>query len=297
MSLGRTIRIYLDDGSVSSIRHAEIVNWTGQAVCCPRQQIKKLSLWPEAQKPGCYFLFGIDDVTGNPAVYIGEAENVYERLTHHLAKKDFWNETVFFTSKDENLTKSHVKYLEAELLRITKEVGRHELQNSNIPRLPALPRSEQASMQEYIFNLKTLLGVVGHKTLEPLLTGSVEHTDNKSGSSDNEESNETFFINVKNLNAKSSLSDEGMVVLKGSQANVEENSTLSSGASKLRDKLIDTGVLTKSGDFLVLNQNYLFTSPSQAASILVGYPINGRSKWKTMDGISLKEYEANSLVG
>ena len=117
MKIGKTIRIYLNDGTVTGIRHAEIVNWTGQAISSPRTKIKMLSDWEESRKPGVYFLFGIDEESGQDAVYIGEAENVFERLQHHIANKDFWNEVIFFTNKDENLTKSHVKYLESGLIK------------------------------------------------------------------------------------------------------------------------------------------------------------------------------------
>lgn len=65
MGIGRTIRIYLDDGSIAGIRHAEIVNWTGQAISAPRTQVKTLSDWDESKKPGVYFLFGVDDVVFN----------------------------------------------------------------------------------------------------------------------------------------------------------------------------------------------------------------------------------------
>ena len=73
MSIGKTIKIYLDDGSVSGIRHAEIVNWTGQAVSSPRSKIKALESWSESKKPGVYFLFGVDENSGKDAVYIGDS--------------------------------------------------------------------------------------------------------------------------------------------------------------------------------------------------------------------------------
>ena len=81
MTTGRTIRIYLADGSVSGIRHAEIVNWTGQAISSPRSHVKELKDWNESLKPGIYFLFGVDDKSTDEAVYIGEPENVFERLS------------------------------------------------------------------------------------------------------------------------------------------------------------------------------------------------------------------------
>ena len=111
MTIGKSIRIYLADGTVTGIRHAELVNWTGQAIACPRNRIGELSGWDESKRPGVYFLFGYDDVVGQPIAYIGEAENVLYRLQSHVMNKDFWNEVVFFTYKDKNLTKAHVKYL------------------------------------------------------------------------------------------------------------------------------------------------------------------------------------------
>ncbi|WP_199538231.1 GIY-YIG nuclease family protein [Emticicia sp. C21] len=119
MGLGRSIRIYLKDGNVSGIKLAEVVNHTIQAISCPRNKLSELNkdFTKEANRPGVYFLLG-DDGTIKSKVYIGEAENVWERLKNHDTLKDFWNEVVLFTSKDENLTKAHVKYLESKLLGI-----------------------------------------------------------------------------------------------------------------------------------------------------------------------------------
>ncbi|MFK3975886.1 GIY-YIG nuclease family protein [Shewanella vesiculosa] len=125
MSKGRQIKIYLADGSVTGIRHAEIMGWTGQALTVPRSKVKELSEWEESLKPGVYFLFGVDEETGNDAVYIGEAEQVASRIQQHLSGKDFWNEVVCFTNKDENLTKAHVKYLESRLVALTNQANRY----------------------------------------------------------------------------------------------------------------------------------------------------------------------------
>lgn len=42
MTRGTQLKIYLANGSVTGIRHAEIVNWTGQAIAVPRVHIKEL---------------------------------------------------------------------------------------------------------------------------------------------------------------------------------------------------------------------------------------------------------------
>lgn len=166
--LGRTIRIYLHNGSVTGIKHSEIVNWSRQAISSPRNLVKDLKEWTEAQRPGVYFLFGLDD-NSNEAVYIGESENIYERLVQHISdeKKDFWDEVIFFTSKDENLTKAHVKYLESKLTSLAKEVNRYRFLNGNSTQHSKLPQGDRDSMEEFITNIKILLGAMSHKVLEP----------------------------------------------------------------------------------------------------------------------------------
>lgn len=117
MTLGKSIRIYLKDGTVSGIKQAEVVNHTIQALSCPRNKLSDLNKFfsKESNRPGVYFLLGEDETSKNK-VYIGESENVWERLKNHDTSKDFWSEVIVFTSKDENLTKSHVKYLESKLI-------------------------------------------------------------------------------------------------------------------------------------------------------------------------------------
>lgn len=296
MSTGKTIRIYLDDGSVSGIRHAEIINWTGQAISSPRSKIKLLTTWEESKKPGVYFLFGVDEKSGEDAVYIGEAENVYDRLQDHLAKKDFWNEVVFFTSKDENLTKSHVKYLESRLIQLAKAAARYVVLNGNEPKLPVLPRGDRDAMDEFVSNLKILLGVVGYKTLEGI-------TEKKSTEPKKLESTETsqpmanalpLYLKVKGINAEAYVTDEGIVVLANSHTSNEVKDSLSTGYKKLREQFIQNGILIKSNDGYIFTKNHLFKSPSQAAAIIVGYSINGRHHWQTSNGVTLKSIEESN---
>lgn len=292
MSIGRTIRIYLDDGSITGIRHAEIVNWTGQAISAPRTQIKLLLNWSESQKPGVYFLFGVDAESGNQALYIGEAENVLDRLNNHIANKDFWNEVIFFTSKDENLTKSHVKYLESRLVQLAKEVNRYVLLNGNTPQLSSLPRGDRDSMEEFIGNLCTLIGVMGHKVFEPIIyKEKVQKSEINSTPEILESSQNIFHLNVKGVSATSIVNNEGIVVLKGSTVSSDIRESLSGGYKKFRIQLLNDGVIAFQDGIFRFTKDQLFTSPSQAAAIIVGYAINGRNCWQTLEGISLKQIE------
>lgn len=114
-----TIKIFLTEGDAKRLRTAELSNWTGKAVAGPRSDIDKVVNRDEAQSSGVYFLTGDDPETGRPAIYIGEAESVKDRIKQHLSK-DFWNNVAFFVSKDENLTKAHIRYLEGRLIDIAR---------------------------------------------------------------------------------------------------------------------------------------------------------------------------------
>ena len=110
-----TIKLFLVNGEPKRLRTAELSNWTGKAVAGPRSEFDSVLAREESQKSGVYFLTGNEPESGKPAVYIGEAECVRDRLKSQL-DKDFWNQLVFFTSKDENLTKAHIRYLEGRLI-------------------------------------------------------------------------------------------------------------------------------------------------------------------------------------
>ena len=111
-----TVR-FLAEGDPASVRTAEISNWTGKAVAGPRSQLDLVLKRDEAAKPGVYFLTGVNPETGKQRVYIGEAEAIRSRIKNHL-DRDFWKTIIFFVSKDENLTKAHIKYLEGKLIEM-----------------------------------------------------------------------------------------------------------------------------------------------------------------------------------
>jgi hypothetical protein len=290
---GKSIRIYLADGSVSGIRHGEIVNWSGQAISCPRTRFADLKEWAEARRPGVYFLFGIDEETGRDVVYIGEAEVVTERVSSHISGKDFWSELVAFTSKDDNLTKGHIRYLEARLVQVASSAGRYILKNAVSPQLPALPRADRDAMEEFIESVRTLLGVLGHRALEPLtmrsatepaVTAAPLPSPSRAMPRTVPSEPTNFCLRIGGITAAAIRTDEGIVVLAGSDAAPDVQRSLSMGYRSLRERLIASGVITQANGKCEFARDNLFSSPSQAAAVLVGYAINGRDAWKTKEG-------------
>lgn len=299
MAYGKTVRIYFEDGTPSGIRHAEVVGWTGQALFCPRTCIDQLKNWPEAQRPGVYFLFGEESSQADPIAYIGEAEVVLDRLTQHKAK-DFWREAIIFTNKDDNLTKSHVRYLEARLVGIAKEAQRYLLENGNVPQQPLLPRSDRDAMEEFIIHSRILLAALGHRVLDPVAVPAkaipVSLEPARNGSVEDPQppvTSDIWFLNYKHAKARGIRTEEGFVVLAGSEASIHETSTISPGWSAMRKDLVNSGILKLQGDVYVFTKARLFGSSSAAAAVVAGQQRSGPDSWKNANGQSLKQVEAS----
>jgi hypothetical protein len=294
MPYGKSVRIFLPDSTVTGIRHAEIVNRTGHTLACPRNRLEELKAWPETSKPGIYFLFEARLGDSKPISYIGESENVADRLLAHDRKKDFWNDAVIFTSKDENLTKSHIKYLESRLEALARSADRYELQNGNTPTLSSLPRAEREAMDELIEDIRLVLGTLGYPILEPLIkakTDSVATSDISTAVSPISGQELELIFKVHNFVAHGVRTDEGFVLKKGSMASKIDSDSASRKIVKMKGQLAADGRLIDKGDHFLLSEDILMSSPSYAAVLIAGTARSGPQSWFAADGRSLKAIE------
>lgn len=287
---GRSIRIYLADGTPSGIRHVEIVNWSGQAIWAPKSRFIELSQWEEVKKPGVYFLFERQSSDTESKVYIGESENVFNRLGDHYKNKDFWNELVVFSSKDENLTKSHIKYLESRLVQIAVDAKRYIVENSNSPTQSTLPRADRDAMEEFVHNMKIILGTLGHKVLEPIKLNEVPVLTNN-----NTLVGVSLTFVIKNLKAIGQITDDGFLLLEGSDISREVAPSIPSNIRSLREKLISDSSIIDNGANLKANKNLLFSSSSAAAALVAGTSRSGPQSWQDNQGKTLKVLEEQIL--
>lgn len=159
----KTIKLFLEEGSVNQIVSAEISNFTGSILTVPRSQLDKLVDRPELKKTGIYILAG--DCYSYPyqtSIYVGRSENIYNRLKQHSDEsKCFWNRAALIYSKDRNLTQSHIYYLENKLIKLAIDSDRTYMINIKTGELPNLPKSDIADIESFLEQVKLLLPVVG----------------------------------------------------------------------------------------------------------------------------------------
>ena len=284
MKFGKTIKIFLIDGDPNGRMSCELSNWSGKAYKIPRIKIKDCVDRDDLTSTGVYLLFGKND-DGKDQVYIGEAESILKRLNQQLTQKDFWNEAIIFINKDENLNKAHIKYLENRLHEIAKATNRYNVDNSIIPTQSSISESDRAEMEEYIEYIKMLVNTLGHKVFD-------EKREFKP-----KQKQETFFIkSARSAEGQGEPTSDGFVVFKGSRAAATVVNSITPNFIKFRQKLIDEGVLINKIEYLEFSDDYIFSSPSTAAVMVMGRNANGLTEWKNKDGKTLKDFESNEKI-
>lgn len=284
MSQGRSIRLFLVDGTPNGLLTAEIMNWTGHVLTGPRSKLAELVQRSECARTGVYFLVGPDpDNSLRSKVYIGESDDVAKRLKSHnrpedAGGKDFWERVCLVTSKDQNLTKAHVKYLESLLIGIAGSLGRCDLVNGTAHEYVSLPESDRADMAFFLEQIRTVLPVLGFDFLRELTKPSAPATTSTVAPVSR---SPRFSLEVPRyrLSAQGQEVDGEFFVLKGSKARAEWVGT-ERGYQGLFKQLVDEGVLVADGgEHLTFSDDYAFSSPSAAAAVVCGRSANGRTAW------------------
>ncbi len=277
MGKGRSLELYFIDGKPDGMLTAEVFNWTGHVLKFPRTRIAEALRREEAEYTGVYILLG--DSEGQPQAYIGEAEELKARIRGHVAKKDWWEEAVLITSAANNLHKAHVKYLESRLVELALEAKRMPLENGNVPTRSSLSEASVANMEEF---LDILLMVLPAIQVDIFVNKAQRRHVESKGTFEIETPVFEMHIKRNNILATAELRGGEIVVMPGSQIRRTWVGDASVGSSyhKLRKTLIASGVLDVDDTNAVFKEEYAFSSPSAAATVITGRPANGRTAWK-----------------
>lgn len=275
--MGKTVTTYLIDGDPKGTQYVFISNKICKMYVIPRSDTQILSEREELQKPAFYILLG-ENKEFKPQAYIGETENFKERVKDHDYKKDFWQKALVFISKDQDLTKADVQFLEYRAIELAKRLSIYNLtDNKQIPKCPNLPEYRRDSMEEFFEDVKFLSSFIGCSIFETITVKDVQR----------------FYTKGRGCNASGVYKNGEFTVLKGSI--LSSDSVPSFGWPDRREKLLSeyTNKLPDGRYELMVDKP--FSSPSTAADFCMGSSNNGWRVWKNKDGQTLDEVVRKAL--
>ena len=278
----KTLQVFLPEGTPAGIQIAELTTRIVQAISVPRTHLKEFFERTEAQYVGTYFLFGGEDDGNKPLTYIGQTEDLRHRFRKHDAQKEFWTTAVVLVSRTQSFTQAHIKWLEWHSIARANEANRFKLENGNAGSEPFVTEAIQAEVEEIFETGSLLLQSLGYPVFEPLISK------NRGKKRLREEESE-WFLKGPQAEAKAVLTSDGTVVRAGSLCRMEfVQSTAGNPVVKKRDGLVADGILKSKGESYEFTEDYLFKSPSGAASIVLARTANGWVSWKNKSGKTLK---------
>ncbi len=278
----KTLQIFLPTGEPRGIRIAELTTRIVQAVLIPRSDLSTAKTRPELDHLSVYFLFGDSEEAAKPIVYVGQTEDVRKRIDSHNSNKDFWQTAILVISKTNSFTQAHIRYLEWYGIKKAQEIGRYTLNNEQIPSKPFVPEPMEADLLDAFDTLTTLLATLGYPVFEPIFKNNAA---------------EQFFLKGKDTEAVGELVEDGFVVRAGAIARIEVVPSALDKVPAIRKKLSDSGILVMEDGQLRFTQDYLFNTPSGAATTILGRSSNGWVDWKNKDGKTLDEVKRAQDIG
>jgi hypothetical protein len=277
---------------------AEVFNWTGHVLYCPRTNITAALARKEAKHTGVYILLGEKD--DEPWAYIGEAEEIDVRLKQHAANKDWWTSVAIITSSANSLNKAHVKYLESRLVEEAVKLRQIKLENANIPPRSSLSEAAQSNMESFLSYLLMVLPAiridmfVQHK--RP--SGVQIHQNKKTSLASPLATFELISQKKGEWSATAILQEGEFTIQAGSvvRSSWLGDTSAKSSYSKLYNKLLEQGILADENGQRVFKSSYVFNSPSAAAAVVVGRSANGQTAWRLKEhDISFRQWESQQL--
>lgn len=296
-----SLRIFVADGDPDGLRIVEKSNWIGKALLFPRALLPQVKARPELAQTGVYLLLGPRPDGEGDMLYVGEGDPIRPRLETHYAQKDFWTRAIGFTTTTAGqLNKAHVQFLESRLVALARAAKRLPLDNVNQPAEPSLSEADRADMGVFLSHMLGMLPVLGVHAFEKAqrvaisLPAAVSPPAVEVPAFLSIQARPVASAGVelvcigKSYKAHGSDTAQGFLVFAGSSATVDIGNSLSWSQRKIREDLLKSDVLKPDGTVLRFTQDYLFSSPSIAASLIHGRSANGRIEWKDLNGCTLK---------
>ena len=287
---GKSINLYLMDGSASGRIKCSLSNWTGTAYKIPRTELDKCKDRDDLKQSGVYFLFGTSDQTEESVVYIGQAgarkngEGILNRLQEHKRNpdKEYWTEAIVFTTSNNSFGPTEISYLENRFCKLAMTAKRYVVKNGNDPTQGHITEEKESELEEFSDYAAIVMGVLGHRVFVPI-SSSADTFAVRNGSASEEP---LFILKTNKVYARGRRTSDGFVVLNNSIVSPVPTKSCPDTIKHLREKYAE-----RIDSNNTLTEDTLFSSPSAAAGFIVFASANGLIMWVNNEGKTLRDLE------
>lgn len=269
----KTIKIELVEGIPDGLRRAEFTTQLMRVLVVPRNKQDLVATLPEEKFQAVYLIVG-EDEQGDPMLYVGKTRRMALRIKEHnnSGKHDFWQNVLYFVTKDNSLSSTEIEYLEWLLIKKATEAGNYRIDNgtNGCKEEPQVEPAKRADFADFYNQIVALSAVLGYGTIFNKI--QLETATDKI----------IYRCNARKSNAQMVVRDGEYYVLANSSCpgKMTPVGSRQSFIVTTREILKKTGILKEQSGKLVFTQDYKFTSPSGAAAVVTGTPMNGWVAWK-----------------
>lgn len=277
---GRSIRLFLADGTANGVIVASIPNWTGSIVVGRSLTITELLRRPEADRPGCYVLQGEDDTHPmGMRAYIGQAGVLRRRLSDHSRDRDWWSLAAMISTSDSNFTAGHYLALEHRMIQLAIENDRAKMDNLRNPSEIAghLGEADRADLESFLDQIRLIFPVLGINILKE----SSARKAREDPELETDSTEDLQIVHRSGVRAIARIRGDEFIVLANSLA-IPDERYQHNGYAALRQDLMSRGVLipTEDKNFLRFSRDTAFASSSAAAAVVLNRQASGPKEWK-----------------
>ena len=278
MQKSRTITLNLLHGNPFGVKLISFSNRLILWLSFSRKDFEIAKTRKECDQSGVYFLIGQNE-NNDSVVYIWQATKLIQRLSHHYqdTDKDFWNQAIVFTTRDDSLKETDINFLERELIKIAKGSDRFMVYNKTAWNNCLADEFKIDDLRDFIDDLKILLSSLGFHILQDRV--AIESTKKK------------YFCKRKEGTMwMGYYTEEGFLVLKWSKW-VSVNQAKYLNVYNSQQRFLSEHIIEKQDDSIVFLKDYLFLSPSAASWFLNGMNSNGWFAWQDENWKTLSDNE------
>lgn len=301
MPNGKTITLFLVDGTADGLITAEIGNSVCKVIVAPRTSLPKLLSQSDLKCLGVYILIG-NTPNQKPQLYIGQGDLVARLHAHDTdPNKDFWNDKVaVIIDRAHTLNQAHCSYLEKRFIQLSVAANLAKVNNTQQSLPPALSKFEIGNMEDFLEQALILLRVLDIKHFDSLPSVQTANTNqvNTTLPPVLQTQSPLFVLKTSRISVEAQLVNGKFVVKQGAVVEINETPSLASGFSKKRHyfKSINQLISNPQDGQLMFVVDVSFDSPSTAAAIICGYNIAGPTFWKVKaTGQTFKDWKRQNI--